>query len=78
MAKNRYLTTTITEDLREKMVFIGGPRQVGKTTLARDLVGSHFRKTAYFNWDNKQDRRKLMDDELPTDGDLLILHEIHP
>jgi predicted AAA+ superfamily ATPase len=34
MLKNRYLTECIVEDLSEKMVFVGGPRQVGKTTLA--------------------------------------------
>ena len=26
----------VLKDLTDKMVFIGGPRQVGKTTLARD------------------------------------------
>jgi len=45
--------------------------------LARDLVGSHFRKTAYFNWDNKQDRRKLMAAEWPADAELIIFDEIH-
>jgi len=35
--KNRYLTPFIVEDLRDKMVFIVGPRQVGKTTLCRSL-----------------------------------------
>lgn len=30
--KHRYLTENITKDLKDKMVFIGGPRQVGKTT----------------------------------------------
>ena len=36
----RYLEGQITEDLKEKMVFLGGPRQVGKTTLAR-VLASH-------------------------------------
>jgi len=30
----RYLEKGVGEDLRTKMVFVGGPRQVGKTTLA--------------------------------------------
>ncbi|MFZ3228601.1 MAG: hypothetical protein WA160_00225 [Pseudobdellovibrio sp.] len=30
----RYLKTLIQKDLKNKMVFLGGPRQVGKTTLA--------------------------------------------
>ena len=77
MTKQRYLAAPITEDLRDKMAFIGGPRQVGKTTLARELVGSHFRKIAYFNWDNKQDRRRVMASEWPADAHLLIFDEIH-
>jgi hypothetical protein len=31
----RYLSPFIKEDLSKKMVFIGGPRQVGKTTFAQ-------------------------------------------
>jgi predicted AAA+ superfamily ATPase len=42
MLKDRYLTKYILEDLAQKMVFIGGARQVGKTTLAKDIVASHF------------------------------------
>ena len=33
----RYLEKYILDDLRDKMVFISGPRQVGKTTLAKDM-----------------------------------------
>lgn len=33
----RYLRPDLLADLREKMVFLGGPRQVGKTTLALSL-----------------------------------------
>jgi predicted AAA+ superfamily ATPase len=36
MLKKRYLTPFIVEDLKEKMVFVGGPREVGKTTLCLD------------------------------------------
>jgi len=35
MLKKRYLYSNLASDLKEKMVFIGGPRQVGKTTLAQ-------------------------------------------
>ncbi|MCB4756776.1 MAG: ATP-binding protein [Elusimicrobia bacterium] len=77
MIKNRYLTAPIADDLKKKMVFVGGPRQVGKTTLARTLVGAQFRETAYFNWDNKQERRRMMASEWPGNADLIILDEIH-
>ena len=36
--KPRYLEDPIREDLTNRMVFIGGPRQVGKTTLAREIA----------------------------------------
>jgi len=32
------------------MVFIGGPRQVGKTTLAKSLLSDDM-PGRYFNWD---------------------------
>ena len=34
----RYLSGPIEDDLESKMVFLGGPRQVGKTTLALALL----------------------------------------
>jgi predicted AAA+ superfamily ATPase len=33
----RYLEEEIRKDLEEKMVFLSGPRQVGKTTLAKTV-----------------------------------------
>lgn len=33
----RYLAAQLRADLARKMVFVSGPRQVGKTTLARRL-----------------------------------------
>ena len=38
------------------MVFLGGPRQVGKTTLAKGLLRTD---SAYFNWDFGEHRQKL-------------------
>ncbi len=60
-------------DLAKKMVFVCGPRQVGKTTLALSLPGSTL---AYRNWDVPADRQRILRNELPS-GDLLILDEIH-
>jgi predicted AAA+ superfamily ATPase len=77
MLKNRYLTKYVVEDLAEKMVFIGGPRQVGKTTLAANIISQYFKNSAYFSWDNKQDRQKIMNSDWPGNADLLILDEIH-
>lgn len=77
MELNRYLADAITEDLREKMVFIGGARQVGKTTLAKKLITQNFPTWHYYNWDNSDHRKTLKDNTLPGDDSLLILDEIH-
>ena len=38
MIKKRYIHSSIIADLKEKMVFIGGPRQVGKSTLLKNAA----------------------------------------
>ena len=62
----RYLTSAIAADLDEhKMVFIGGPRQVGKTTLAISFLrppGAD--NPAYINWDAVKNRPSLLRGEL--------------
>ena len=37
------------------MVLLGGPRQVGKTTLARRVLGA-WESGVYLSWDNREDR----------------------
>lgn len=77
MLMNRYLTLNIIHDLAEKMVFIGGARQVGKTTLATQLIAPHFREAKYLNWDARSDRKQILDSELPGNSELIIYDEIH-
>ncbi len=55
------------------MVFIAGPRQVGKTTLVKSILKS---KNAYLNWDIPEHREKILKRELP-DSDLIVFDEIH-
>ena len=74
MNKVRYLKKAISQDLQEKMVFIGGPRQVGKTTLARQIIKA---KSSYFNWDNVEHRHSIIKNQLPTSKESLIFDEIH-
>jgi len=38
MARRRYLDAQLRQDLGKKMVFVAGPRQVGKTTLSLALL----------------------------------------
>lgn len=74
----RYLEKFITQDLKEKMVFICGPRQVGKTTLALQVGGQFFPdQYAYLNWDNRQDRKAILQGQFAHDKKLYILDEIH-
>jgi predicted AAA+ superfamily ATPase len=77
MLKDRYLTKYILEDLLDKMVFVGGARQVGKTTLAKKIVAPNFSTPCYYNWDSQNDRRMIMKSDWPGNADLIILDEIH-
>lgn len=73
MPRDRYLTPQVKQDLARKMVFVAGPRQVGKTTLARSLPGA---ARAYLNWDVAEHRARILRRELPP-GRLWIFDEIH-
>lgn len=78
MNKKRYLTKNIADDLKSKMVFLSGPRQVGKTTLALGLLGSENEKhPAYLNWDSVKNRKQIMAGEIPDYEKLIVLDEIH-
>jgi len=76
MELRRYLETAIAEDLAEKMVFLAGPRQVGKTTLARHVLAG-LGPGLYLNWDNREDRREIRAARWPAGPALLILDELH-
>jgi uncharacterized protein len=74
---NRYIKSSIINDLEKKMVFIGGPRQVGKTTLSLDILGGQENHPAYLNWDAPGIAQKLRQGELPANEPILIFDEIH-
>lgn len=74
---DRYIQPAVVEDLQKKMVFIGGPRQVGKTTVALNILGGDEQHPAYLNWDFVDDKRILLQGGLPPDQPLIILDEIH-
>ncbi|MBI4767147.1 MAG: ATP-binding protein [Deltaproteobacteria bacterium] len=73
----RYLTPYITDDLRSKMVFLSGPRQVGKTTLAKGILADHFPSGRYFNWDLDEDRQDILKKRWDAENKLLVLDELH-
>lgn len=73
MNMKRYLCSPIESDLEKKMVFIGGPRQVGKTTLAKSFLN---KKSGYLNYDYLDDRRQILSGPWP-DSNVWIFDEIH-
>lgn len=75
---NRYLQNYIIDDLKEKMVFISGPRQVGKTTLSKQIGDNFFsEKYSYLNWDNRFDRKMVLNGVFPAEKELVVFDEIH-
>jgi predicted AAA+ superfamily ATPase len=70
-----------------QMVFLVGPRQVGKTTLAKQ-IRQEFSESLYLNWDVVEDRQKILsgqkfvEDHFPInvlkeEKPLIIFDEIH-
>jgi predicted AAA+ superfamily ATPase len=75
---SRYLFEPVQDDLREKMVFIGGARQVGKTTFALSYLQPPTPENpAYLNWDKGAVRSSLIRGELPAKQKLIVLDEVH-
>lgn len=72
----RYLEPYLEADLRRKMVFLGGPRQVGKTTLARAILKAQ-PSGVYFNWDADEDQKAILEKRWKTDDRLLVFDELH-
>ena len=66
------------------MTFVAGPRQVGKTTLAKRIC-QDFTNSLYFNWDIPADRVKLIENPVffeelvrkDTSLPLVVFDEIH-
>ena len=61
------------KDLNRKMVFIGGPRQVGKTTLSLNIAPDEYK---YLNWDDLEDRDIILRERFPVES-FVIFDEIH-
>lgn len=74
----RYLKNEIQSTLSRKMVFVGGPRQVGKTTLCLNFLDSPSPEDnpAYLSWDNHQNRARIREGILPKNK-IICFDEIH-
>jgi predicted AAA+ superfamily ATPase len=73
---NRIRKGQIIRDLDSKIVFLSGPRQVGKTWLALDIA-REFAHPVYLNFDNRNDRKIIEKEGWLGSTDLLIFDEIH-
>lgn len=69
----RCCASSIASDLEKKLVLLAGPRQVGKTTVSRQL----FQKFEYLNFDDLDHRRVMMAKAWRRDVDLVVFDEIH-
>ena len=82
--RRRFYTTVLADHLRKhrQMALVSGPRQVGKTTACRSI------SDAYLNWDNMDDRRRLLRgpaalaealqlDLLRAEPPIAVLDELH-
>lgn len=72
----RYLDDLVATDLQRKMVLLTGPRQVGKTTLCRQMM-ERFASAQYLNWDVAADRAILQRQTWGGRNRLLVMDEIH-
>ena len=72
----RVQTAEIIKDLNKKMVILVGPRQAGKTWLAKHIA-QHFSSPVYLNYDQLSDRQIIEAQNWLPSIDLLILDELH-
>lgn len=63
MKFKRFIHTLIADPvIADKMIVLAGPRQVGKTTAAKDWLAHTGHEQLYFNWDNESTRRQFRRD----------------
>lgn len=73
---NRMQIHSILKDLKSKMVFLMGPRQVGKTWLAKEVM-THYKRPLYLNYDFWESRALIQKQTWPVDTDLIVFDELH-
>ena len=73
MAMRRYLEAALKNDLQSKILILTGPRQCGKTTLAK-MLDPDFQ---YINYDLAEHRLLLKDKSWDREKSLVIFDELH-
>ncbi|HSV96421.1 MAG TPA: ATP-binding protein [Spirochaetota bacterium] len=71
----RYISENLQKDLTKKMVILSGPRQSGKTTLARHIASGT--GGLYFNWDVRSDQKTIRDIAWDKSAPLVVFDELH-
>jgi predicted AAA+ superfamily ATPase len=82
--RNIYIRTWEELSCEKNMIFLTGPRQAGKTTLAR-MISDSYANQLYFNWDIPEDQIRLVQNpsffesvkRRDSTAPLIILDEIH-
>ncbi len=69
----RYIHEHVRRDLDSRIVLVSGPRQSGKTTLARMIFENH----DYLNHDLAEHRVAMAERSWDRDADLVVLDELH-
>jgi predicted AAA+ superfamily ATPase len=70
----RYLFSYLKSDLKKKMVFLSGPRQSGKTTLAKSILPV---SGLYLNYDIAKHRKLIRNQDFDSNCPIVILDELH-
>jgi uncharacterized protein len=74
----RYLKEHIIRDLqRNKMVFVSGPRQCGKTTLAAHILNNNEKSGVYLNWDDIDHKQIILKRNWDKFQEMIVIDEIH-
>ncbi|MEI7973903.1 MAG: AAA family ATPase [Bdellovibrio sp.] len=74
MQITRYLAPAVLKWLNTRMVFIEGPRQVGKTFLGKAFIKD---SRSYLSWDDLGDREIIRSHRIGQLSSPLLLDEIH-
>lgn len=78
MKLKRYICDDLKQVIDRKMGFVGGPRQVGKTTLALSLLNPpSVKNPQYLNWDDPHDQKRILKFDIPYKSRIIIFDEVH-